>query len=137
MDGYYYHDYDCKNCNNCYNCLDDTSLSLQYSKTMKKSILERLNGKCNCYMCNDPRSATCIEIFFYRNGLDYPEIDTKSKEILDNYKKKKRLFLTYMLCRSLFVKKYRETLENMYKPPDGSGYLEALSDFKLMSTTLK
>jgi len=88
-------------------------------------------------MCNDPRSATCIDVFFYRNGLDYHEIESKIKEILANYKKKKRLFLIYMLCRTLFVKKYRETLENMYKPPDGSGYLEALSDFKLMSTTLK
>ena len=118
-----------RNCGNCLHCLDDATIEFEFERVMKKSLISRINF-CDCYMCNDPRSATCIEIDLYTN-YNNPVflLQTCIDKIKENYARKKRLFLLYLRCLGRFKRIYEDMIEKRYAP-GGEGYLEAKARFE-------
>ena len=92
---------------------------------MSLSIEQRVKN-CNCYMCINPESATCVELHFFYLNYGFSEISFLIKKI-----KKKlfmRKFLTYLNCLSVFDTLYRQVVERRYQPY-GNGYEEAKINF--------
>lgn len=82
-----------RNCGNCYNCLDDTIIQYEYDKIMSKSLISRINS-CNCFMCYDSRSASCVEVQLFTKYNCYNEdIQIIIKQIKLNYKEKNFYFV--------------------------------------------
>lgn len=42
-------------------------LNEEYDLIMSKPLSERAKF-CDCYMCSDPESATCLEVYYFMNG---------------------------------------------------------------------
>lgn len=92
---------------------------------MSLSIEQRIIN-CECYMCINPDSATCIEIHFFYLGYSFPEIRFVIKQI----KRKifRRIFLIYVKCLGVFSNLYDNAIEKRYRPY-GNGYEEAKKHF--------
>ena len=81
------------NCRNkdlkcCSICLSDDEQDIMYDKVMNKAVCDRIKDGCECYMCNDKESCTCIDlsIFYkiggrYRQNLIDKEIEAIKKKI--------------------------------------------------------
>jgi len=97
------------------------------------SIEQRIRY-CDCYMCINPDSATCVELHFFYLGYSFPEI----RFIIKKIKRKifRRFFLIYVKCLSVFDLLYEETVENRYRPY-GKGYEEANIHFDNCFVDLK
>jgi len=127
----------CNNCGNCYSCLTEDEIFYIYNKVMNTSIYDRIKFGCNCFMCNDKTSASCIELSIIRRVGFYDslvgfqvvsrEINKIKKQIKENSRK---LFRTYLLCACKLIKIYEKVLEKRYKPPYGKGYIEAKLNFE-------
>jgi len=107
-----------------------------------KPLLQRINGDCDCYLCERKRKLPflyydCVELHLsYKHGFDNPNSDIEIirdeiKSIKKIYKKKKRLFLWYMYCRNKFLQLY---IHIKYRP-GGSGYFEAMENFYTTAAT--
>ena len=124
----------CDNCRNCYDCLSDHDLKRKYDEVMSISVYNRIKYGCNCYMCNDYDSCTCIELtLFYKQGGGYnqevinDEIEKIKKQIkYDN----RRLFRRYILCVIKVRQLYNNVIENNFTPPYGKGYLDSKIHFE-------
>jgi hypothetical protein len=92
---------------------------------MSLSIEQRVRH-CDCYMCINPESATCVELEFFYLGYSFSEINVVIKKI--KRKLFKRDFLTYAKCLKIFVLLYEEIVENRYRPY-GKGYEETKIHF--------
>ena len=70
-----------RNCGNCFHCLEDTVVQYEYDKVMSKSLISRIKS-CNCFMCNDPRSASCVEVqLFTQYNYKIDELPIMIKQI--------------------------------------------------------
>jgi hypothetical protein len=101
---------------------------------MSLSIEKRIRY-CDCYMCINPDSATCVELHFFYLNYSFSEISFVIKKI----KRKifRRLFLIYAKCLSGFIKQYENIIEKRYRPY-GKGYEEAKIHFdKCLKQNLK
>ena len=67
---------------------------------MSLSIEQRLRY-CDCYMCSDPESATCVELQFIYMDYRPSEISFVIKKI--KRKMLRRTFLIYMKCNLLII----------------------------------
>jgi len=104
----------------------------EYDRIMKIPIYDRIKYGCNCYMCVDTTSASCMEVELflkfgsYNANIINQEIKNIKKKIkIDNY----QLFKRYMLCLQKFNQLYEKTIEKRYRP-GGEGYLETKKDFE-------
>ena len=88
--------------------------------------IEQRTRNCDCSMCINPDSATCVELHFFYLGYSFPEIRFVIKKI----KRKifRRFFLIYVKCLRVFSNLYDNTIENRYRPY-GNGYEEAKKHF--------
>ena len=121
----------CNNCGNCYGCLSDSELSYNYNKVMSRSIYDRIKFRCNCYMCNDLRSASCIEVSLMNKDFNFDLINEEICKIRKQIKKdNKSLIRRYILCLIKFNSLYENVLRIRYKPPFGKGYIEAKNNFE-------
>jgi len=92
---------------------------------MSLSIEQRIRN-CDCYMCINPESATCVELEFFYMNYNFSEISFVIKKI-----KRKlflRKFLTYAKCLKIFDLLYEEIVKKRYRPY-GKGYEEAKIHF--------
>jgi len=92
---------------------------------MSLSIEQRIIN-CDCYMCINPDSATCVELHFFYLNYSFSEIHFVIKKI-----KRKifmRLFLIYVKSLFFFSKLYENIIEKRYRPY-GNGYEEAKIHF--------
>ena len=104
---------------------------------MNISIYDRIKYGCNCYMCNDERSASCIELSaLYRIGsydtsMGFDPVFQEIKKIRQQIKKDSlKLFKTYLLCLYKFNRLYESVIEKRYSPPNGKGYIECKNRFE-------
>jgi len=121
----------CNNCRNCHDCLTDSELSYNYNKVMSIPIYDRIKFGCNCYMCNDTRSASCIELSLMNKDFNFEIVNEEIFKIRQQIKKdNKALFRRYILCLIKFNKLYENVLKIRYTPPFGKGYIEAKTRFE-------
>lgn len=121
-------------CQNCFRCLNREELERRFENSMNISLYNKIKFGCNCYMCNDKTSASCVEIIlFYREGQWTPNlIEEEIKEIKKQIKKDNhRLFLRYLLCTFRFNELYKTVIEKRFAP-GGKGYLEAKQNFEML-----
>ena len=97
------------------------------------SIEQRIRN-CECYMCINPDSATCVELEFFYMNYSFSEISFVIKQI--KRKLFKRSFLTYVKCLSVFDSLYEKTVEKRYRP-FGNGYEEVKINFDNSKFLLK
>lgn len=118
-------------CGNCYFCADGNETSYQFNKVMNISVYNRIKFGCNCYMCNDPRSASCIEISLLNEDMDFDIVNEKIRKIKLQIKTdNKKIIRKYILCLVKFNSLYNDTIEKRYSPPFGNGYIEAKKNFE-------
>ena len=96
-----------------------------------KPILQRINGDCDCFLCERKRRLPfiyydCVELHFqYQIGFNridqklIQELREKIKYIKKEYKRKKTLFLWYLRAVTKLMRLYTHV---QYKP-GGSQYL--------------
>lgn len=124
----------CNNYRNCYDCLTDSELSYNYNKVMSIPIYDRIKFGCNCYMCNDARSASCVEVSLMNKELNFEIVNEEILKIRQQIKKdNKALFRRYILCLIKFNKLYENVLKIRYKPPFGKGYIESKTGFEKLT----
>jgi len=49
-------------------------LSKEYDNVMSIPLVERAKF-CNCYMCCDPNSATCLEVYYFLKGYSVTDCE--------------------------------------------------------------
>lgn len=100
---------------------------------MPLSIEQRIIN-CDCYMCINHDSATCVELHFFYLNYSFSEISFVIKKI----KRKifKRIFLIYVKCLGIFSNLYDNTIEKRYRPY-GNGYEESKIHFNKCLRNLK
>lgn len=120
----------CNNCRNCYYCLSNVELARIYDEVMNIPLYDRIKFGCNCYMCNDDRSASCIEIELMNSDFNFETIRNEIDLIKQQIKRdNKTLLRIYILCLFRFNKLYEEVIHRRYTPPNGKGYLESKKRF--------
>lgn len=77
----------CNNCKNCYYCLSNEQLIERWNKTIQKPLFSRLLS-CNCFMCNDKESASCIEVAYYMKYMNDSRDIQYILNMIDNDRKK-------------------------------------------------
>ena len=107
-----------------------------------KPILQRINGDCNCFLCERKSKLPfiyydCVELNFqYEIGFDRVDqklIQENIKYIKKEYKRKKRLFLWYLCTVTKLMRLYTHV---QYKP-GGSQYLILEERFYKMAADRK